>query len=823
MITEILRRALAAVALAFASNAVAAPIDVSGQPVRGGMALIANGVAPFIVTDTDDDPAVLRAAAALRADFGRITGNLTTRDQQALPVLIGTIGQSRLIDQMVAAGRLDVSSVKGRWEHFVQAVVTRPAPGIARALVIAGADRRGTVFGTFDLSARIGVSPWYWWADVPVTRRAQLYVEAGHRIDGPSVRYRGIFINDEEPALGSWARARFGGVNARFYERVFDLVLRLKGNMIWPAMWGKSLWQDDPATAALAQDMGIVLGTSHHEPMMRAHVEWQRGGGGAWDYRTNKLVLERFWRDGIARSAGQDRIVTVGMRGDGDEPMTQETAVSLLEQIVADQRRMIADVTRRPPAETPQVWALYKEVQDYYDKGMRVPDDVTLLFSDDNWGNVRRLPSPDAKRAGGYGVYYHFDYVGDPRNYKWINTTQIERIWEQMGRAHAHGADRLWIANVGDIKPMELPISFFLDFAWKPKAWPVERLPAYYRQWAAQQFGPAAASTIGAILAETTRLNARRKPELLDADYYRYDDDDEQARIRTDYQRLARAARQLKVAKDSAYADAFYHLVQHPIDAMANLHRLYAAVARRNKPEVELAFAEDRAIAARYEGTAGDKWPHMMAQTHISYTGWQQPDADVLPSPVDWSIERAAWIGPTATPVAGTAVERNGLIVIEAPDAIFGRSKIKWSVIPNLGHWKGSVTVTPMAGPAFVPGRGPTLDYPMMLGRPGAITIGVYASPSLDTDGSGKLRYAIALDDAPPAIVDLMAGGANRWAGAVADNIRIGTSQHIAHSAGRHRVRIWAVDRGVVIQRIVVTRGRLPRSKLGPRALTSNP
>src|SRR5690606_39010394 len=265
-----------------------------------------------------------------------------------------------------------------------------------------------------------------------------------------------------------WVREKFGGFNHQFYEKVFELILRLKGNFLWPAMWGKSLWDDDSLSAPLADEMGVVLATTHHEPMMRAHVEWQRYGKGPWDYDKNPEVLRQFWREGLERTKGQETVVTLAMRGDGDEAMSADTNIELLERIVKDQREIIAEVTGRPAEETPQVWALYKEVQDYYDKGMRVPEDVTLLFADDNWGNIRRLPDPADKRPGGYGVYYHFDYVGGPRNYKWLNTTQIESAWQQMRLAWAHGVDRVWIVNVGDIKPMELPISAFLDQAWDP-------------------------------------------------------------------------------------------------------------------------------------------------------------------------------------------------------------------------------------------------------------------------------------------------------------------------------------------------------------------
>ncbi|MEI9806932.1 MAG: glycosyl hydrolase 115 family protein [Bacteroidota bacterium] len=231
---------------------------------------------------------------------------------------------------------------------------------------------------------------------------------------------------------------------------------------------GNAFYDDDSLNIKSADAYGIVIGTSHHEPLMRAHDEWRRYGKGKWNYDSNEVRLKEFWRGGMQR-ATNEKIVSVGMRGDGDEPMSRQTATALLERIVKDQRTIIEEVTKKPASATPQLWALYKEVQDYYDKGMRVPDDVTLLLCDDNWGNIRKLPALNEKqRKGGYGIYYHFDYVGGPRNYKWVNTNPITRVWEQMHLAWEYKAREIWIVNAGDIKPMEFPISFFLDYAWNP-------------------------------------------------------------------------------------------------------------------------------------------------------------------------------------------------------------------------------------------------------------------------------------------------------------------------------------------------------------------
>jgi hypothetical protein len=461
------------------------------------------------------------------------------------------------------------------------------------------------------------------------------------------VKYRGIFINDEEPALGPWAREKFGGVNSKMYAHMYELILRLKGNYLWPAMWGKSLYDDDPQSPELADEYGVVIGTSHHEPMMRAHVEWQRyGEGGAWNYKSNPEKLREFWRAGIERMGDNESVVTLAMRGDGDEPMSAEADIALLEKIVADQRKILAEVTGKPLESQPQVWALYKEVQEYYDKGMRVPDDVTLLLCDDNWGNLRKLPNlKDKPRSGGYGIYYHVDYVGGPRNYKWLNTTQVSRVWEQMHLAYHHGVDRLWIVNVGDLKPMEYPIEFFLDYAWDPEKWPAERLPEYSRQWAAEQFGSEHAAAISKLLTGYTSINSRRKPELLSDETYSLVNYHEWERVSSEYNALADEAESLYQQMPSEQRDAFFQLVLFPIQACANLNELYYTVARNRMYAEqgramtnELAeharelYARDAELCRQYnEDLADGKWKHMMDQTHIGYTYWQQPDKQVMP------------------------------------------------------------------------------------------------------------------------------------------------------------------------------------------------
>lgn len=818
--------------LARVAAACEGAVAVCGEPAEGSLALILGGSAPPIVVAADADPAVRDAAQRFAEDIGRVGGTAPPvvdgiPDGARIAVIVGVAGRGGLVDQLAAAGKIGLAEVAGRWEAFGQFVVDRPLPGLDKALVVAGSDRRGAAFGLYDLSEKIGVSPWYWWADVPVERSATLYLTAGARTDAPAVRYRGFFINDEEPAFGGWARARFGGINAQLYERVFELLLRMKGNYLWPAMWSKSIAEDDPASLALAARMGVVLGTSHHEPLTRAHVEWERAkeagdAAGAWNYATNTGTLQRFWREGMERAhavPGLDYVATVGMRGDGDEAMGEGTAIPLLERIVTDQRAIIARTTGRPAAETPQVWALYKEVQDYYDQGMRVPDDVTLLFSDDNWGQIRRLPDPAAApRAGGYGVYYHYDYVGGPRSYRWQDTNQVAKVWQQMDLAWQRGARALWIVNVGDIKPMEYPLQFFMDMAWAPMT--AQALAAHPRAWAAQTFGAAQGEEIGDLLADYGTLASRRKPELLDAQSF---PPEEYRALAAAWDDLVSRAARVRATLRPDQQDAFFELVEHRVLALANLYRMYAAAAFNagyagrdaaradaNAEAVALAFARDAALAERYHAVAGGKWAGMMAQTHIGYTGWNEPPENVMPP-----VLRGAQ-APVAPPsLAGE--ESEPILAVAAVDfaRAQGGGQFTWTRVPSLGPWGAAPLALPQGRPATSPADGVSLEYDLRLAEAGDYAVELLLAPTLDTMGSKGVRVGLALDDGPVRELVLQLEPTNgeadtppraAWVKAVSENEARVATQFEGVKAGLHRLRIYRIDDNVVPQALLVRR-----------------
>ena len=807
-----------------------------------------------ILVDKNDYTVINKAALFFASDMQSVTLKQlpisnTISNASRTAIIIGSVDKSSFIKQLIQQKKISVADIKGKWEAYKILTVKNPVKGIDQALVIVGSDRRATAFAVFELSKQMGVSPWYWWADVPVQTKKEIYINANATIsDAPKVKYRGIFINDEAPALSNWSKEKFGGFNSKFYAKVFELMLRLKSNYIWPAMWGNAFYDDDSLNIKVADEYGIVIGTSHHEPLMRAHAEWAKyGKKQKWNYDSTEAGLKDFWRSGMQR-AWNEKIVSVGMRGDGDEPMSRETATSLLERIVKDQREIIKNVTGKPAEQTPQLWALYKEVQDYYDKGMRVPDDVTLLLCDDNWGNLRKLPKPNEKpRKGGYGIYYHFDYVGGPRNYKWLNTNPLPRIWEQMHLAYEHNVKDIWIVNVGDIKPMELPISFFLDYAWDPDRIDANDIQAYTVKWAAQQFGTKHATAIAELLAKYAKYNGRRKPELLDDRTYSlfYG---EWGNVVNDYNELLEKAEKINDDLPAENRDAFFQLVLHPIKACANLNELYYNVAlnkegfkekyertNENADRVKELYKKDSLITIEYHQLNNGKWNHMMSQTHIGYTYWQQPPFNRMPK-VNYLPEGTVFkdeiiqIGavPEAKPPAdakpNSFIERFAVVSIEAAHFTKANNSktISWKLLPDHGRTGDAVTTVPVTAPEQQPSAStPFLEYEMYTYSKDSFTIHAYFSPSLNFHNTENgLQYAISVDDEAPQIISLnkedknsISGIWNKWVG---ESIIIKTSKHKINTPGKHVIKYWMVNSGVVLQKLVADFGDMKPSYLGP-------
>lgn len=625
------------------------PQYIQYKPSSSAFCIADEGKVAAIYVSPNDWPGVIRAAGDLADDIRKVTGtasHVECSDSLAQKsVIVGTIGKSALIDKLISAGKLDVSGVKGKWESF--AIQT-----VDGNLVVAGSDKRGTIYGIYDISEKIGVSPWYWWADVPPRRSKSLYVKNGRYVqDSPKVKYRGIFINDEWPSFGGWASRKFGGINSKMYSHLFELLLRLKANYFWPAMWGSAFNEDDPENPVIADMYGIIMGTSHHEPMMRAHKEYtkRRNEIGEWNYATNKTNLDKFFTEGLMRNRNYENIITIGMRGDGDKAMSDkgdEENMKILSDVVAGQREIIGKVYGKSPSEVPQLWAIFTEVQRYYDKGFTVPDDVMLLFCDNNWGYIRRTgPEKEKNRKGGMGLYYHIDMNGGPCNDRWINTTTIPKLREQFNLAYSSGIDDLWIVNVGDLKPKELPIDFIMRYAWNPDAIGVNDTDAYTDEWAAQTFGDDYADRISDLVSKYTKYNLWRKPEVQTPGIFSVSNHREADRVDSLWNELEVQAEAIRKELPSDWSDAYYQLVYYPVVASSGVAKIYNAVTRnrvyayQNRPSAndwsKVAndlFERDKRLTAYYNDTLADgKWKNMMSDNHIGYVKWSMPEVNKIP------------------------------------------------------------------------------------------------------------------------------------------------------------------------------------------------
>lgn len=820
--------------LVFSMNVQATEPFITTEKNSNAILLKDKSVRISLYTNANIDAGILRAVKNLQSDFQKVTdGQPTVLNQisgmNSPLIIIGTAGTKSVIDDLIRQKKIDGRSLTGKHEKYIIQNVSNPFPGVPEAIVIAGSDKRGTIYGIYEVSQQIGVSPWNYWADVPVEPKENLYFKKGIYTDGePAVEYRGIFLNDEEPSLGSWARATFGGINSKFYEKVFELILRLKGNYLWPAMWGKAFYDDDALSGPLANEMGIVMGTSHHEPMAQAQTDWHRyikrnNLPNVWDYSKNAKVLQEFWKAGIVRSKDWEKLVTVGMRGDGDEAMGEGTNISLLENIVKDQRKIIQNVTGKNPSKTPQVWALYKEVQDYYDKGMKVPDDVILLFCDDNWGNVRKLPDLSKPlHKGGYGMYYHFDYVGGPRNSKWINISPVQRIWEQMNLSYEHKVDKVWVVNVGDLKPMEFPISFFMEMAWNPKQFNAKNLLEYTEKWAAQQFGKKYSREIAGMINRYAKYNRRVTPETLDSKTFSLENYNEFETVLNDYRALAIDALRLKELIPAEYQDAYYQLVLYPIDACSNLYEMYYAVAKNRElaalydtrandyaDKVKACFERNAYLDNKYNNEiAGGKWTHMMDQMRIGYKTWNDTKENIMPE--------VTYVYDDNASREKMFQEKDGYVSIEAENfaRISNSARIHWEVIPDFGKTRSGVTTFPQNAYPKVD-ENIYLEYDIDFKSEGEFEVQLLLAPTLNYNHNKGLRYEISFDGQTPQVVNFNGhykGELGRWQ---SEHIIKSVTKHRIPQSGKHTLRFRVLEPGIVLEKILIDTGGLKPSYLG--------
>ena len=699
-----------------------------------------DGKAATIVVDENDWKGVIRAANDLGDDVRKVTGMASKVDIrssdgfQPSSILVGTIGKSRHINQLIKQKKLDVKRIKGKWEAYHIEVIDGN-------LVVAGSDKRGTIYGIYEISNRIGVSPWYWMADAPVEHKDELWWNADTSEQWPAVKYRGIFINDEWPSFGTWCKNQFGGVNSKAYERIFELLLRLKANYFWPAMWATAFNEDDPENPRLAYEMGIVMGTSHHEPMMRSHQEYlhRKEQVGPWDYATNKERIGQFFREGMERNRNYDNLVTIGMRGDGDVAMGKgddQENMKTLRNVIEGQRKIIKDIYGHPDA-VPQLWAIFTEVQRYYDAGFTVPDDVTLLFCDNNWGYIRRKGTEaERKRKGGLGLYYHIDMNGGPWNDRWVNTTTVSKLREQLNLAYKSGIDRIWIINVGDLKPKEMPISFIMDYAWNPAAIKPGDEQTWLESFTRSIFGDPYAKECADIIASYSKLNLMRKPEVQVPGLFNYE---EMLHLNHQWQSIVVRCESIREQIPAEAQDAFYQLVYYPAVASAGVAMIYNAATMGDRETVLHLMEKDQRLTDYYnKEMAGGKWNGMMLDNHIGYTQWSIPDKNRNPMDLRFRVNHDLSASKNTKEYSILA---NG----------YTRISEGWMFLPDLGRGNGCIGATDVMK-EYPNGDGPTLEYEVDLAEDGMVAIGIL--PTQDIMPARGLRLGVQLDDQPVQTLD---------------------------------------------------------------------
>lgn len=831
----------------FAITAQANTNWVDSRMHKGDFPLVSKKQLTTIVVAQEDFNVVDIAAKDLAQDIQRVTGRkplvLTTtqkalQDLKTSAVFIGTLGSSPFIDHLVATGKLDVSELRGKWESFLITVIEQPQVGMGRALVIVGSDRRGTAFGTYELSQAIGVSPWYWWADVVPEKKSALFVSAGtHQFGPPSVKYRGIFINDEDWGIHQWAAKTFepenGGIGPKTYEKMFELLLRLKANTLWPAMHpGTKPFNHFPQHAQLADDYAIVMGSSHAEPMLRNNVgEWKLPHE-QYNYLSHREQVHSYWEERLKTNGTFENIYTMGMRGIHDSymqgPTNDTERIHLLQQIFADQRALIKKYTHQPVTQMPQMFCAYKEVLGLYRQGLQVPDDITIVWPDDNFGYMRNFANAqERKRTGGFGVYYHLSYLGAPMAYLWLNTTPPALIWQELSKSYDMGADRIWIANVGDLKPAEIGTELFFQMAWDIKRWQLHNQQDFLRNWAAREFGERHAMQIAELLREYYRLNYQRKPEHLQwwlprSTPHLSDFNAAEANERLQaFQQLRLRTEQLRKKISGAKQYAFFQLVSYPIHASALANIRFLQGESGNKIAALAADAQLNEETALWNNWLSDgKWKYFMA---------------VEPATSEWDKYRLApWVMPAIANNQKTLASPNSAAAITEVQTLrlsfaleaenftrkIDRPGAGWEVIEGLGRTgKGAVALYPITTSVIniytLPQQAPRLEYDVNFPTTGVVTVHFYLIPTHPLTGN-KLRFAVALNNVAVQLIELdVRDGSADWGQGVLNAIRTVTADINVTQPGKQTLQIYGIDAGVLLDKIVVNVDGLPASYLG--------
>ena len=818
---------------------------------------VSAGIRPFdpagcyILIDEKDSPVIKKAAEMFASDVTRVTGVETgvsyvpKRDSRA--VIIGTIGHSRYIDSLVYKGALDVSRITGGWERYSITIVNDPLPGISEALVVAGSDRRGAAYGALSISEAMGVSPWEWWADVPVRRRENVRIYADFQSESPSVKYRGIFINDEDWGLLPWAASNYekelGDIGPRTYERVCELLLRLKGNMLAPAMHAcTGAFYSHPESKAVADSCGIIITTSHCEPMLfnnAAKSEWDSRRDGEWNYVTNKPVIYSKMDARVKEAAPYENIYTMAMRGVHDEGMrgnlSMEKRIEVLTEVIQDQRGILEKHLGRSAADVPQIFVPYKETLDVYEAGLNIPDDITIVWPDDNYGYMKHLnDSVERSRVGGSGVYYHTSYLGTPHDYLWLCTTPPVFMYEELKKAYDYGADRYWLLNVGDIKPMEMAIQTFFDMAWNVDAFDIHSVNTHQPLMLAEIFGEGMLPRFQKLLDDYYRLAWSRKPEYMGWEYewdapaleqlrptdFSFDNyNDARDRLK-DYRVISDDVSAIMSELPDALRAPLFEMIGYPVMAsyqmnrkflMAQLNREYLEKGDRARAnwageQARLAYDSINALNRMYNSLLGGKWSGMMSVPKGFVAKYQNMPDIVM-------TDNVAAVEGTIDPEPDQRC-MEGCCVVDIASPKYKSGLI--NIVDGLGFdWK-VVQLGEDRPDADVAGAVAVYELPEM--SCDTIEVTVYALPLFPSNSGCDTRYGVSVDGGDIAVASYQPV---EWSAEWKANVLRNSTENkfrftIDPQKKNHTLTLHAIDAGQIIQRVVVDWGGLRDSYVGP-------
>ncbi|MCW3807115.1 glycosyl hydrolase 115 family protein [Plebeiibacterium marinum] len=817
-------------------------LHVVFSDTSGAMPLVNKEFVSSILVDKGDAEVVSIVANAVAGDINHITGKKPSvihneNEAGATVIIAGTIGRSKYIDAFISEGKVDVSAVKNKWECFSISTVIKPFDGVDKALVIVGSDRRGAAYGLFELSRMSGVSPWVYWADVKPQKRDELYVTDGTFISNePSVKYRGIFINDEDWGLNVWAGKNIDtdvkDIGPKTYALVYELLLRLRGNFIWPAMHDSTkaffYYKDNPV---VADKYAIVMGSTHCDQMLRSNTfEWQKNFVNEYAeepkpyrYDINKKQVFRYWDDRVAETKDYESLYTIGMRGVRDGgiqgPKTEEDKIALLDTIIKDQRGIFKSHFGGED-QVAQLFCPYKEVLGLYDGGLQIPDDVTLVWTDDNYGYIRRLSNPDEqKRKGSSGIYYHLSYLGSPHDYLWLSTISPSLISYEMTKAYQFGADRLWVVNVGDIKPAELETEFFMDLAWEAEKWNPQNVSEYLTYWANKTFGTQLASDIAKIKKEYYKLAQTGKPEHLVTATY-----DKQTRT----ERLAASEKMLEMVNDikpkipEHLLSAFFQLVEYPVKGMALMNKkiCYAAmsfeVLKSNPQKAKLfskyskdAFNEIHAMTDFYNhNIENGKWDGIITDSPRNLKVYGMPDVAVREVVEDQSLYKqeydTRYIHRDAPFELNIAKSKISLLADQYVDKQDSEGN-EIITVKGLGLDGHSISRYPFNTPSYSNENyksAPSVTYSISAEK-GNYDVSIKCLPSRSIHKGRKLLLALVINDSKPQFFDV---NHDRKDGKWKKHVLQGFAEAKFHlniqKEGNAEIKIYLLDTGLAISRI---------------------